>query len=77
MSHKISCILEECEKFVECTENYPSSVGQYLQDRFEEYLENCIEDTLEDKTVKWELFQWHLRYLHVQICLAICASKIT
>lgn len=65
ISHKISGFLEDCEKFVACDENYPSSVGQYLRDRFEEYLETCSEDTPEDRQTKWSLFEWHLRFQEI------------
>ncbi|KAK3908490.1 Peroxisomal N(1)-acetyl-spermine/spermidine oxidase, partial [Frankliniella fusca] len=65
VSHKISCILEDCEEFVESTENYPQSVGQYLRDRFQEYLDSCEDDTTQDKLLKWELFHWHLRFQEI------------
>lgn len=65
VSHKISCILEDCEEFVNCNENYPPSVGQYLRDRFQEYIDCCVNDSPEDKILKWELFNWHLRFQEI------------
>lgn len=64
VSHKISCILEDCEEFADSSEKYPSSVGQYLQDRFEEYLETC-NDAPEERTLKWDIFRWHLRFQEI------------
>lgn len=61
VSHKISCILEDCEDFVNSSENYPPSVGQYLNNQFEKYLDECLEDEIAEKNIKWDLLHWHFK----------------
>ncbi|XP_069688815.1 uncharacterized protein [Periplaneta americana] len=58
-------ILEECEQFSEknCNaETVPKSIGQYLRQKFEKYLESCHNDTKEIIRMKEELYDWHLRF---------------
>ncbi|EEZ98941.1 spermine oxidase [Tribolium castaneum] len=57
---EIGRILEACEGFVDSVD-YPKSVGEYLETRFEEYLNKC-HDSDDLKEIKWELFDWHVRF---------------
>lgn len=53
-------ILEECEQFVNA-KDYPRSVGDYLEERFMEYLENC-ENSEDVKEMKLELYDWNVLF---------------
>jgi len=61
VAHVISQILEECEEFVE-SHSYPKSVGHFLRQRFSLYLDSCKSDTQEERQMKEDLFDWHIRY---------------
>lgn len=56
----VSKILQECENFVE-RRIFPHSVGEHLEKKFTEYLDQCPNDTCETKRVKKQLFDWHKR----------------
>lgn len=53
-------VLEDCEKFKD-SNDYPKSVGEYLNEKFREYLrdENLNEDTLRQYM---ELYDWNVRF---------------
>lgn len=53
-------ILEECEQFCNSDSEPPQSVGDYLKERFTEYLDTC-QDAPEVKQHKENLFDWHVR----------------
>lgn len=57
---EIGKILEECEEFIEAVD-YPKSVGEFMEGKFEEYLNKC-HDSDHIKEIKWELFDWHVRF---------------
>ncbi|XP_044259616.1 spermine oxidase-like isoform X2 [Tribolium madens] len=57
---EVGRILEECERFVDAAD-YPKSVGEYMEASFEEYLTKC-HDSDDLKEIKWELFDWHVRF---------------
>ena len=65
--HKVVTeILQDCEKFAYgywVEDAIPQSVGQHLRQKFERYLDGCAEDSEETRSMKEELFDWHLRYL--------------
>lgn len=63
ISNVVKNILEDCRKFWfdDNTSEIPSSVGQYLHDRFNEYLDSC-NDSSEIRQNKLALFDWHIRY---------------
>lgn len=48
-------LLEDCESYFNSS-TYPKSVGDYLQQRFSEYLDD-------DEIERSELFDWHKRFL--------------
>ena len=59
-------ILQDCEQFAYgywVEDAIPQSVGQHLRQKFERYLDGCAEDSEETRSMKEELFDWHLRYL--------------
>lgn len=60
----VANILEDCEKFWsdDNTSEIPMSVGQYLDDQFNEYLNSC-NDPPEIRQDKFDLFEWHIRYV--------------
>jgi hypothetical protein len=65
--HKVVTeILQDCEQYAYGhwhEEAIPKSVGQHLRQKFEQYLDGCAEDSEEQRCMKEELFDWHLRYL--------------
>ncbi|GLH03199.1 Protein anon-37Cs [Gryllus bimaculatus] len=61
----VSDILEECESLVNRNsfdEDVPKSIGHHLKQRFIEYLENCDSDTEDVKNMKYEVYDWHVRF---------------
>jgi hypothetical protein len=57
-------ILQECEQYAcgYCDKKaIPTSIGQHLKQKFEQYLDNCPEDSEELRCMKEELYDWHLR----------------
>ncbi|KAJ8972006.1 hypothetical protein NQ317_017255 [Molorchus minor] len=57
---QIGKILEECQSFVDKSV-FPTSVGDYLVEKFYKYLESC-DDSDAVRQMKLELFDWHLRF---------------
>lgn len=58
---EIGKILEECERFVDESTQYPQSVGDFMADRFMEYLDKS-DDSDDVKEIKRELLDWHVRF---------------
>jgi hypothetical protein len=57
-------ILQECEQYADgyCDmEALPKSIGHYLKQKFQQYLDKCPEDSEEQRCMKEELYDWHLR----------------
>lgn len=64
VSEVVTKILQECEKYADgyCdVEPVPKSVGQHLKEKFRQYLDSCPEDSEEQRCMKEELYDWHLR----------------
>lgn len=60
----ISGVLEDCERFCESgiePDEIPNSIGEYLKLKFNEYMDSCLLDSLEERQMKEELFDWHIR----------------
>lgn len=57
---EVGRILEKCEDFVSAKQ-YPKSVGEFLKDQFEAYLDNC-NDTDQIKEFKRDLFSWNVLF---------------
>nr|CAI5835227.1 unnamed protein product [Callosobruchus analis] len=57
---EIGIILEDCRCFMEENE-YPQSLGDYLEKRFTEYL-NASKDDPEITEIKKQLLDWHIRF---------------
>lgn len=59
---KIGQMLEECEQFANNinTKIYPKSVGHFLRERFQKFVDN-LED-LQERKQAMNLFEWHLRF---------------
>ncbi|KAJ8957288.1 hypothetical protein NQ318_007852 [Aromia moschata] len=57
---QIGKILEECQRFVNDIE-FPTSVGDFMRDKYVEYLDSC-EDDQETISKKLDLFDWHVRF---------------
>lgn len=55
---EVGRILEECEEFVH-SRTSPSSVGEFLESKFLDHLRNEAGET---KTLKLELYDWHVRF---------------
>lgn len=53
-------ILEDCCQFVDQSDP-PESLGDFLTDRFNNYLESC-DDSPSTRKDKVDLFDWHIRY---------------
>lgn len=60
ISFQIGKILEDCENFVDA-DNYPASVGHFLERQFAEYVQNS-EDSDDVKNMKLELYDWHVLF---------------
>uniref|UniRef100_A0A1B6C6C4 Amine oxidase domain-containing protein n=1 Tax=Clastoptera arizonana TaxID=38151 RepID=A0A1B6C6C4_9HEMI len=58
----IGTLLEKCEAFINMADCVPVSVGDYLQNEFQMYLESC-DDPPNVRQDKEDLFNWHKRYL--------------
>lgn len=58
----IGQILNECEAFARRTkdETYPKSVGHFLRERFQTFLDNL--DNEQDREHAKNLFDWHVRF---------------
>ncbi|RZC40979.1 spermine oxidase-like, partial [Asbolus verrucosus] len=57
---EVGKILSECEQFVKAIE-HPKSVGEFLEGKFLEYLNQC-HDPDDIKEIKLELLDWHVRF---------------
>lgn len=59
---QIAQILEECEQFSKNsnTEIYPKSVGHFLRERFQKFVDNL--ENLQEREQAMNLFDWHLRF---------------
>lgn len=57
---QVGKILEECEHFVDAA-NYPYSVGEFLEERFDDYINRC-DDSKEIKEMKLEIFDWNVLF---------------
>ncbi|XP_021918923.1 spermine oxidase-like isoform X2 [Zootermopsis nevadensis] len=58
-------ILQECEQYADgyCDmEAIPKSIGHHLKQKFEQYLDSCHGDSKEQRCMKVELYDWHLRF---------------
>ncbi|XP_044738816.1 spermine oxidase-like [Chrysoperla carnea] len=62
VDQEVMRILTDCEQFYRSSIPYPKSVGEYLQDRFEEYLSRCENDNEEIQKLKRQIFNWHVRF---------------
>lgn len=56
---QIGRMLKECENYIN-TKKYPRSVGHFLRERFQEFVDN-LEDPIEQNQAM-NLFDWHLRF---------------
>jgi hypothetical protein len=57
-------ILQECEQYADgycAMETIPKSIGHHLKQKFEKYLDGCLEDSKEQRCMKEELYDWHVR----------------
>ncbi|XP_074041191.1 uncharacterized protein isoform X2 [Leptinotarsa decemlineata] len=57
---EVERIIEECVAFLH-EEIFPNSLGDFLFQKFAEYLESC-DDSDEEREMKLQLFDWHVRY---------------
>lgn len=57
---EVGRILERCEDFVS-SKQYPESVGKFLTEEFEAYLDKC-NDKEHIKEIKRELFEWNVLF---------------
>ncbi|KAK5649620.1 hypothetical protein RI129_000649 [Pyrocoelia pectoralis] len=60
VNFELGKIILECEKFID-ESTFPISVGNFLEDKFETYIERSKSDV----EMKKELFDWHIKFLLV------------
>lgn len=57
----IGQLLHECEQFSKSKKStHPKSVGHFLRDRFQQFIENL--ENARDKAIARDLFDWHMRF---------------